>query len=231
MYLKKENGNRVAPSGNKNRIFGNASDGSLPTDLATLNQIQTGDWSTSGAWTYSGTITQSGAISSTNTTESSSKTTGAIVTTGGLGVSKNITGGSQATFAKNIIRANTAYTAATDTTAGWTLAEVKTGLLAGTLKSTTAAAVTMTLDSVANIIASFAAAGVTIGAGTTLEFVLDNTTGANTLTLAVDGGATIAVATPAITGGATLTVSTANKVGRFQLYIYSATAAILSRIV
>jgi hypothetical protein len=129
------------------------------------------------------------------------------------------------------IKNATAYTASTDTTAGWTLANVKTGILAGVIKTTSAAAVTLTLDSVANLITSFAAAGVTIGAGSNIQFIVDNTTGSNTVTVAVDAGPTIAVATPVITGGATLTVSTANKIGLFNLYLSSATAGTLSRII
>ena len=103
--------------------------------------------------------------------------------------------------------------------------------MAGAIKTTSAAAVTLILDSVANIVTSFATAGVTLGAGSVVTFIVDNTGGANTVTVQVDGGATIAVATPVITGGATLTISTANKVGVFQLYLSSATAATLSRLV
>lgn len=116
------------------------------------------------------------------------------------------------------------------TTAAGTLATVTSGVIAGLISSTSVAAVTLTLDSVANITAAFALNGITIGAGTELQFIVDNTAGASTITLAVDAGATIAVATSVLTGGSTLTVSTANKIGVFQLYIYSATNAILSRI-
>ena len=75
------------------------------------------------------------------------------------------------------------------------------------------------------MITAFAAVGVTIGAGTLLTFIVDNSAGANTVTVAVDAGTTLAVTTPAITGGATLTVSTANVIGIFGIYITSATAA------
>lgn len=213
--------------------IGGAADGTAPDDLATVGQTTqlAANNTITGNNTHSGTETFSGSVVSSLTTESTSSTTGAIKTAGGLGVAKNATVGGQLVISKNIIRAMTPYTAGTDSTAGWTLTEVKTGLVAGCIKSTTAAAVTITLDSVANIITAFATAGVTIGAGSIIEFVLDNTTGANGLTLAVDSGATIAVATPVITGGATLTCSTANKLARYQLYLQSATVGILSRIV
>jgi hypothetical protein len=205
-----------------------SSDEAINLAQLTTNSISKTDGGTN---TYTGTNTYSGAIVSSLTTESSSSTTGAIKTAGGLGVAKNATIGGQLVANKNLVRAITPYTAATDTTAGWTLTEVKTALVAGGFKTTSAAAVTLTLDSVANIITAFATAGVTITTGSTIEFSIDNTQGANTVTLAVDGGATIAVATSPITGGATLTVSTANKVGRFQLYLASATTGILSRVV
>ena len=60
------------------------------------------------------------------------------------------------------------------------------------------------------------------------DFFVDNSAGANTVTVAVNTG--ITVNTPAITGGATLTVSTANAVGQFRLVFTSATAAKLLRI-
>lgn len=115
-----------------------------------------------------------------------------------------------------------------NTTGAGTLAVVSSGVKAGLISSTSAAGVTVTLDSVANTIA---AVGGGIGVGSYLEFIIDNSQGASTVTLAVDSGATWAVATPAITGGATLTVSTANKLGRFQLYITSATTGIVSRMI
>lgn len=181
--------------------------------------------------TLSGTNTLSGVNTVSNTTESSSATTGALIVSGGVGVAKNAQVGGQFVAKKTIVSVCTPYTAATDTTAGWTLAEVKTGMLAGVIKTTSAAAVTITLDSVANIITTYAAAGITLGTGSLIEFMIDNTQGANTVTLAVDGGATIAVQTTVITGGVTLTTSTANKIGKFQLYLASATTGILSRTV
>lgn len=232
-----KNKSRYTLNPSKGRL-GNVADAVLADEAVSRRQLFTNNGQTfagnntyAGNNTFSGTSTYSGAIASTLTTDSTSTTTGAIVTAGGLGVAKNTQIGGQFAISKNIIRKMTPYTAAVDTTAGWTLAEVTTGLIAGCIKSTTAAAVTITLDSVANIITAFATAGITIGTGTVLEFVTDNSQGANGLTTAVDGGATIAVATPVITGGATLTCSTANKIARYQLYLTSATTAILSRIV
>lgn len=189
----------------------------------------------SGANTYSGTntfsnsTTFSSAIVSSATTQSTSATTGAIITAGGLGVAKNLYAGGLLVAIKGFVRTPTLT--AINTTGAATLAVMSQGLIAGGFSSTSAAGVTATLDSVANIITAFAAAGVTIAAGHDIEFVIDNTQGANTVTLAVDSGATIAVATPAITGGATLTVSTANKYARFNLHIASATTGILSRLI
>jgi len=234
MTLGISNGAAI-PSGGKKRfkildaIFADEAVSKNQLDLATTTTIQAANNAFTGNNTHSGTETFSGTINSTGTTDSSSTTTGDIKTAGGLGVVKNAQIGGQFVAKKNIVNVLTPYKAAVDTTAGWTLTEVKTALVAGAFKTTSAATVTLTLDSVANIITSFATAGVTLGAGSVVEFIVDNTAGANTV--AVDGGATIAVATPVITGGATLTVSTANKVGKFQLYIYSSTAAILSRLV
>jgi len=219
--------------------FGNGAAAILPDDFVIFSQaiVKDGSGNLSSALaftannTHTGVETFSGTIVSSGTTDSTSTTTGDIKTAGGLGVAKNAQVGGQFVISKNIVRKTTPYTAAVDTTAGWTLAEVKTALIAGAFKTTSAAAVTLTLDSVANIITSFATAGVPLGTGSTIEFSIDNTAGANTVTLAVDGGATIAVATPVITGGATLTTSTANKIGRFQLYLSSTTAGILSRVV
>lgn len=79
------------------------------------------------------------------------------------------------------------------------------------ITSTSAAAVTITLPSAASIWKVVGGGEV----GSTLDFVVDNSAGANTVTVAVGSG--IVVATSAITGGAVLTVSTANKVGTFRL--------------
>lgn len=213
--------------------------GTRTTDAATVGQTVQIDVSGNvssiivftGANTHSGTETFSGAIVSSLTTDSTSSVTGAIKTAGGLGVAKNATIGGHFVTSKSVVQNHTPYTAAVDTTAGWTLAEVKTGMVAGVIKTTSAAAVTLILDSVANIITAYATAGITLTTGSNIQFYVDNTTGANTVTVQVDGGATIAVATPVITGGATLTLSTANKVGLYNLYLQSATVGILSRVI
>lgn len=96
-------------------------------------------------------------------------------------------------------------------------------MLKGYFTSTSGAAVTLTLDTAANI-------GTAIGAvaGTQIDFFVDNTSGANTVTVAVAAG--ITAMTPVITGGATLTVSVANAIGHFRLYFSSASVAKLARI-
>ncbi len=116
-------------------------------------------------------------------------------------------------------------------TAAGTLAVVTSGVLAGAITSTSASGVTLTLDSAANMIAAFLAAGRPVPTATSMwKFIVDNSAGANTITVAVDSGATIAVTTPALTGGAALTVSTANVLGVFGLYFTSATVAKILRL-
>lgn len=93
----------------------------------------------------------------------------------------------------------------------------------GGITSTSAAAVLATLDTATAI-------GTQIGAvnGTSIEFVVDNTAGANTVTVAV--GAGITVCSGVVTGSDTLTVSVANAIGIFRLVFSSATVAKLYRI-
>jgi hypothetical protein len=74
------------------------------------------------------------------------------------------------------------------------------GLATGYITSTSAAAVTATLPT-----ATLLAAELGASAGTSFEFIVDNSGGANTVTVAVNTG--ITTATPVVTGGATLTVS------------------------
>ncbi len=191
----------------------------IATDIGTLqdavDSLQTG--------------TEAVPLTTTDTTQSTSTTTGSIIGAGGLGITKNATIGGQLTTSSGILNKHTAVDIAT--TAAGTLAVVTSGVIAGAITTTSAAAVTLTLDSVANMITAFTAAGKpTPAAGSWYDFSIDNTAGSNTVTLAVDSGATIAVITPVITGGATLTISTANAVGVFRLYFSSVTAAKLLRL-
>lgn len=96
-------------------------------------------------------------------------------------------------------------------------------LATGYITSTSAAAVTANLPT-----ATLLATALGASAGTSFEFIVDNSGGANTVTIAVNTG--ITAATPVITGGATLTVTTANAIGIFRLVFTSATAAKLFRI-
>jgi hypothetical protein len=154
---------------------------------------------------------------------------GGDIVTNGIVNSGNTTTSGQLTGSAGILQKHTGV--AINTTGAGTLAVVTSGVLAGLITSTSAAGVTVTLDSVANMITAFTAAGkVAPAAGSWYDFAIDNSAGANTVTLAVDAGATIAVVTPAITGGATLTVSTANVIGTFRLYFKSTTAAKLFRL-
>jgi hypothetical protein len=96
-------------------------------------------------------------------------------------------------------------------------------IASGYITSTSAAATAITTPT-ATAIATL------IGAsrGTQFDLVIDNSAGANTVTLTLD--ASIAVVTPAITGGATLTVSTANAIGIFRFVFTSGTTAKIFRI-
>ena len=99
-----------------------------------------------------------------------------------------------------------------------------TQMLAGVITSTSAGTVAMTTPTATAIMALIPGGGV----GTTFDLIIDNSQGASTITLTLDGS--IAVVTPAITGGDTLTVSTANDVACFRFYFTSATAANVYRI-
>jgi hypothetical protein len=108
---------------------------------------------------------------------------------------------------------------AINVTATASAAEIATGYIT----STSAAAVAITTPTATAI-----ATALGLEAGDSFDFVIDNSAGANTVTLTLD--ASIAVVTPAITGGATLTVSTANAVGIFRLVFTSATTAKIFRL-
>lgn len=93
----------------------------------------------------------------------------------------------------------------------------------GTITSTSAATTTITLPT-----ATLLATQLVASQGTTFEFTIDNTAGANTVTIALGAGMTqLAV----ITGANTLTIpSGATGIGVFRLCFSSATACTLSRI-
>jgi hypothetical protein len=96
-------------------------------------------------------------------------------------------------------------------------------LAGGFVTSTSAATVTATLPTATLLATQLGAA-----AGTSFEFIVDNSAGANTVTVAVNTG--ITVGTTSLTGGDSLTISTAQVVGVFRLTFTSTTAAILRRI-
>lgn len=121
------------------------------------------------------------------------------------------------TFEEAIVESHTAYAA--NATATLEAAQLATGYIT----STSAAAVSLTLPT-----ATLLATELGATAGSSFEFIVDNTAGANTVTLLV--GAGITAATPVITGGATLTVSVANAIGIFRIVFSSATVAKLFRI-
>lgn len=96
-------------------------------------------------------------------------------------------------------------------------------ILTGYITSTSAAATSITTPT-----ATALAAALNAQAGTSFDFMIDNSAGANTVTLVLDGS--ITVNTPAITGGAALTVSVANAIGTFRIVFTSTTAAKIFRI-
>lgn len=104
-----------------------------------------------------------------------------------------------------------------DVTATATADEIK----GGTITSTSAAAVGLTLPTATEMATSLGAAR-----GTTFDFFVDNGVGANTVTVIAGAGMT---ASSALTGGTTLTVAS-GVVGQFRLYFQSGTTAKLSRI-
>jgi hypothetical protein len=125
--------------------------------------------------------------------------------------------GSGITLDHNIIKKNTLTALNSD---GTITAAI---LNKGGITSTSVAAVLATLDTATNI-------GTQIGAvnGTEIDFLVDNTAGANTVTVAVAAG--ITVCSGVVTGSDTLTVSVANAIGKFRLIFSSATVAKLYRI-
>lgn len=152
---------------------------------------------------------------------------GALV--GGFNASGLFTGaiaeqvaGAGITLANNLIKKN--VLTALNTTGTVTAAMINKG----GITSTSGAAVTATLDSIANIVAQTGAV-----AGTVVDFVVDNSGGSNTVTVAVSAGIVAAKQTSSgdtandilLTVAASATVG----VGMFSLYFISTSAAVLFR--
>lgn len=118
------------------------------------------------------------------------------------------------------VHINTRDLTAKNTTATLTADEC----LAGVITSTSAAAVSLTLPSAADLIAVLNGGA----QGTTFELIVDNSGGSNSITITPSASIT------AITSPFTITnpmiVTTAQKVGCFKFYFTSATSAIVSRI-
>ena len=115
-------------------------------------------------------------------------------------------------------------TAAINATATATAAEVATGYIT----STSAAATTITLPTGTSLGAALGAT-----AGTTLDLFVDNTAGANTVTIAVatNGILSAAAAAGSGAGAGLLTVpSGVTGIGCFRIMFSSATAYVFSRI-
>lgn len=133
------------------------------------------------------------------------------------------TAGSGITVSNNLIR----KTVATAVNATGTIAAA--AVVKGLITSTSAAGVTATLDTAVAIAAAASAVQ-----GTIIEFIVDNTAGASTVTVAVGAGIVAAkqVSTGDTANDVLLTVAASATVGIgiFRLVFLSATAATLFRI-
>lgn len=127
------------------------------------------------------------------------------------------------TISKAVIQKRVA--SAINATATATAAQIKTGLVT----STSAAATTITLPTATALATSLGAVR-----GTSFDFIVDNTAGANTVTVAVGSG--IVVAKQTSTGNTaddqllTVAASATVGVGVFRIVFTSATAAVLFRL-
>ena len=167
--------------------------------------------------------TFSGPVRSQNGFQSVSidATTGAVTTTATLGVTTSVT---------NLTTSNLVFqdqnhptTAAINATATATAAQVATGYIT----STSVAAVTITLPTGTLLGANIGAA-----AGTILDLYVDNTAGANTVTIAVatNGILSAAAAAGSGAGAGLLTVpSGVTGLARFTIMFSSATAYVFTR--
>ena len=101
-------------------------------------------------------------------------------------------------------------------------------VVSGYFTSTSAAATTITLPTASAIATQISGSNGSIAQGTSLYFTVDNSTGANTVTVAVNTGVII-VPTVVVTGSNVLTVAKSS-VGIFKLVFTSSTTAILFRV-
>lgn len=92
---------------------------------------------------------------------------------------------------------------------------------AGVIKSTSVAATSITLPT-----ATLLATALAAKQGTTFDLAIDNSVGANTVTVVLGTGFTVLAV---ITGGNTLTVA-AGSVGIFKIYFKNTTTAVIGRI-
>jgi len=168
--------------------------------------------------------TFSGPVRSQNgfETVSINPTTGAVTVTSTLGISTSVTN----LTATNLVFTdqNHPTTAAIPATATATAAQVATGYIT----STSAAATTITLPTGTDL-------GTAIGAtrGTTLDLFVDNTAGANTVTVAVATNGILSAAAAAGSGAGAGLLTVPNGVtgiGCFRIVFASATAYVFSRI-
>lgn len=118
---------------------------------------------------------------------------------------------------KNIIQHRVG--AAIDVTDTATVIEIQNGLIT----STSAAAVALTLPTATDLATALSAVQ-----GTSVDFMVDNSAGANTVTVTVNTG--ITAVTAVVTGGDTLTVAS-GAVGTFRIFFTSATVAKIARII
>ena len=125
---------------------------------------------------------------------------------------------------------NATISAATNAT---TLATVNNALWGGLITSTSAAAVTITLPTTAQLVTYLATLGITVAAGYSFSFVVDNTAGANTVTLAVAAGTTaakqVSSGDTAVDALLTIAATAGGGVGYFTMYFTSATVSTLFR--
>jgi len=156
-----------------------------------------------------------------------SPTTGAVTVDATFGTATSVTTLAATTVtATNLVFTdqNHPSTAAINATATATAAEVATGYIT----STSAAATTITLPT-----GTLLGAAISATRGTTLDLYVDNTLGANTVTLAVatNGILSAAAAAGSCAGAGLLTVpSGVTGIGCFRIVFASATAYVFSRI-